>query len=261
MNKKVISAVLAGAMALSTMGVSAFAADKTIKAAGATTYKVTGTLAAPEINVTLPGTVGAVINPYGVSFQMKGETYGAQGVTSPLYTIKNNTTASAVAVNVTATLTVPTTGTGDAKAPSIVVAKKDTEIATNEKPATAKKTVYAVVAGAAAKTNVDVGDEAPALDLLGETPVDNVTTAVFEDATMDAKGATHTVTTLMVIPKGTEAKAETSEGAGDAVKATYGYGQFQLGGDVTDTKVTPWVSSDKLTINLVLDIGPAADPE
>lgn len=286
MNKKVISSVLAGAIALSTMGVSAFAAgDKQIKSAGATTYKVSATLAAPEINVTLPGTVAAVVNPYGVSFEMKGQTYGAQGVTSGLYTIKNNTTASAVSVVATATLTVPTKADANDKTikiPTIKVLDDGDAIETNETAKT--KAIFAYVAGAASTTNIEEG--AAVVDLVlfdGMTDAEgtaltketSVVEVPFVDATLSTKEApiTGTPTTLMVIPKATKAVAaqpavpESSEGAGDgkpavaAQKATFGYGQFQLGGDVTDTKITPWTSADKIAINLVLDIGPAADPQ
>ncbi|MDE7288188.1 MAG: hypothetical protein K2N71_01630 [Oscillospiraceae bacterium] len=276
MNKKVISSVLAGAIALSTMGVSAFAADKTIKTAGATTYKVSATLAAPEINVTLPGTVAAVVNPYGVSFEMKGQTYGAQGVTSPTYTIINNTTASAVSVVATATLTVPTTGSGEAKAPTIKVTTTEGDIATeNAKTTGAVKTIYAAVKGAAPTAAVapdalpgatkSDGKLVPNLILFPENDTQNevegAVTVAFVDATLSTKDApiTGTPTTLMVIPKATKVVYET-DGTTVKTPAKVGYGQFQMGGSVTDTKKTPWTSADKIAINLVLDIGPAADP-
>ena len=266
MNKKVISSVLAGAIALSTLGVSAFAAtaDKTIKTAGATTYKVTGTLAAPEINVTLPSAVAAVVNPYGVSFEMKGQTYGAQGVTSPLYTIKNNTTASAVSVVATATIAVPTTTDSDKnKIPTIKVTANEADIATeNAKTTGAVKTIYAVVKGAAPTAAVEVGKEK---DLIlfptGEQEAQAGAVEVpFTDVTLSTKDApiTGTPTTLMIIPKAT---AEVKDNDGNVTKAAkVGYGQFQMGGSVTDQKKTAWTSSDKLTINLVLDIGPSVDP-
>lgn len=275
MNKKVISSVLAGAMALSTMGISAFAADKTIKAAGATTYKVSATLAAPEINVTLPGTVAAVVNPYGVSFEMKGQTYGAQGVTSPTYTIVNNTTASAVSVTATATLTVPTTGTGDAKAPTIKVTANESDIGTeNAKETGAVKTIYACVKGAAGSAVTtdklpgakdSAGKVAPDLILFPandtQTEVEGAETLVFTDATLSTTAAPikGTPKTLMVIPKATKVVYET-DGTTVKTPAKVGYGQFAMGGSVTDTKKTPWTSADKIAINLVLDIGPAADP-
>ncbi|MBD5140487.1 MAG: hypothetical protein HDT25_03600 [Ruminococcus sp.] len=280
MNKKLISSVLAGAIALSTLSVSAFAAtaDKVVKTAGATTYKVTGTLAAPEINVTLPSAVGAVINPYGVSFEMKGQTYGAQGVTSPVYTIKNNTTASAVSVVATATIAVPTTTDADKnKIPTIKVTQTEGDIATeNAKTTGANKTIYAVVAGYAPTAAVTV-DKVPGyvdpndstkvvkdtqLFAVGDTAaVDGVTEVKFTDVTLSTKDApiTGTPETLMVIPKATAAVMDT-DGTTVKTAAKVGYGQFQMGGSVTDQKKTPWTSSDKLTINLVLDIGPAADP-
>lgn len=267
MNKKVISAIMAGAVALSTMGTSVFAADKVVKTAGATTYKVSATLAAPEINVTLPGAVSAVVNPYGVNFEMKGVAYGSQGVTSPLYTILNNTTASAVSVVATATLTVPVTktGTGDSAVttPNIVVTATEGDIATeNAKETGAKKTIYACVKGAAAASAVDT-DKVKDLILFptGEQEAAAGTeTIVFTDATLSTKEApiTGTPTTLMIIPKG-KAAVKAADGT-VTTPAKVGYGQFQLGGSVTDSKKTPWTSADKIAINLVLDIGPSVDP-
>ena len=267
MNKKVISSVLAGVMALSTLGTSVFAAttDKQIKTAGATTYKVAATLAAPEINVTIPGAVSAVVNPYGVSFEMKGVQYGAQGVTSGLYTIKNNTTASAVSVNVTPTLTVPTKSEKDSegktvKTPTIAVVDDGSKIGDEnaKDKGEATKSIYAIIAGAVG-SNTDV-DKAPKDLKLFKIKEDDelaasLKSAVFEDATTDDKNAVHTTTTLLVIPKATSTTAD-----GKVTITKYGYGQFQLGGEVTDTAKTPWTSADKININLVLDIGPCADP-
>ena len=265
MNKKVISSVLAGAMALSTLGVSAFAADKTVKTAGATTYKVAATLAAPEINVTLPGAISAVVNPYGVSFEMKGQTYGAQGLTSGLYTIKNNTTASAVQVNVTATLTVPTTKSGSGAdatiTPNIAVLTK----AASDYAKLKEKSIYAVIAGDVG-TNLPVStkdDAIPALTLFGDDAGENVAPVPFVDDTLVTKTNPSTAkpALLMTIPKATKAVAESAEGANDGVEATFGYGQFQIGGDITPNSVAVWTSADKINFNIVLDIGPAADPE
>ena len=259
MNKKVISAILAGTMALSTLGTTAFAADKVVKAAGATTYKVSATLAAPEINVTVPGAVSAMVNPYGVSFEMKGTTYGATGLASGTYTIKNNTTASAVLVSVTPTITVPTKADATDKTKKIPTIKVLADEASDYEKLT-EKSIYATVVGMPGDANVDVGtadDKIPAIDLTGK----KVTSVPFIDATLMDKDtlAAQKATGLMVIPKATKEVPESAEGADDGTPATFGYGQFTIGGDITPNSVATWTSADKISLNIVLDIGPCAD--
>lgn len=272
MNKKVISSVLAGVMALSIMGTSVFAADKAIKTAGATTYKVAATLAAPEINVTIPGSVSAVVNPYGVSFEMKGTLYGATGLASGTYTIKNNTSASAVMVSVTPTIVVPTklSDPKDKTSAKVQTIKVLTAEADDYSSLT-EKSIFATVVGLPASGTLPATTEdadIPALKLLddGKNKADkNVVTVPFIDATLmdsdtvkaqKAKG-------LMVIPKGVKAAAAVKDDDGNevtpAVEAAFGYGQFTIGGDITPNSVELWTSADKLSLNLILDIGPCAD--
>lgn len=120
MNKKIVSSILAGACALSCMSLSAFAADdafvpvvgdKEVEKTGQTTYSFEVGFEAPAINVTLPTTLKAVLNPYGIQVEIEdvGKT-GVDGVTSPVYTIANNTLDFGIVVKATAVADV---GTGD----------------------------------------------------------------------------------------------------------------------------------------------------
>lgn len=256
MNKKLMSSVLAGAMAVSTLSVAASAAtatDKTVTAAGSTTFKVSATVAEAVIDVTVPSGMSAVVNPYGIEITVKGgQVYGATGFTSPVYTIKNNTLISAVMVSVTPTITVPTASPakGEPKERTIAVVGTDADIATNETAKT--KAIYAYVAGLEG-TNTAVGTDPAALTIFNATTgatETGVTTAVFEDATMDEKGTPHTKSDLLLIPKADADSTDTTK------VAKYGYAQLQMGGAVTNTNITPWTKSDKIGVNLVLDIAP-----
>lgn len=107
MNKKVISSVLAGAMAVSTLGVSAFAAVPAAEAltSSSKSYAIDAGMNAPEITASIPTELKAVINPYKAI--VKDTIYGdsfASGVASPTYQIVNGMTDQ-LAVTVTPTIT------------------------------------------------------------------------------------------------------------------------------------------------------------
>lgn len=115
MNKKFISAIMAGALAISSLGISAFAADpaftpSTDKGAAyagkAQSYKIAATLATPELKVTLPTAITAVINPYGIKATVGKDAAGTNGVVSPVYAIKNKSMDMAITVSATASATV-----------------------------------------------------------------------------------------------------------------------------------------------------------
>lgn len=98
--KRFASTTLAGVMALS-LAVPAFAA-------GANTT-ITGTVAEITLNVTVPDTGDAVINPYGLPYKMgESNVVGQQIVTTAPLLIQNKSTA---ALKVTADVT-GTQGTG-----------------------------------------------------------------------------------------------------------------------------------------------------
>ena len=112
MNKKIISTILAGACALSAMSFSAFAdanlakqEDNQLEKAAAKTYSITAGVPTPALNVTIPTSINAIINPFGVAIEIEdvGMT-GTTGVTSPVYTITNNTTTFGIDVYATATV-------------------------------------------------------------------------------------------------------------------------------------------------------------
>lgn len=110
MNKKIVSAVLAGACAVSAMGFSVSAAtagNKSYTSASSVKLSASASIVTAEINVSVPSSISAVINPYGVPIENKGDVYAA-GVASPIYSIVNQSKVSNILINATASVTVPT---------------------------------------------------------------------------------------------------------------------------------------------------------
>lgn len=112
MNKKIISAVLAGACAVSAMSTSAFAAtaatNKQVTAISQVKLAATAGVASPVLNVSVPTAIAAVINPYGVAVTTKDGNVYDKGVSSVVYTIINQTESSGIQVTAIPTLTVNT---------------------------------------------------------------------------------------------------------------------------------------------------------
>ena len=105
--KKVISSIIASAVAVSTLGVSAFAAvpaaaklDSSTK-----TYDISAGLNGAEITASIPTEIKAVINPYNaiITDSVYGSSF-ASGVASPTYQIINGM-ADKLAVTATPTIT------------------------------------------------------------------------------------------------------------------------------------------------------------
>ena len=157
MNKKIIAAVLAGACAVSAMSITA-SANKAVTAAGEVKLAASAVVATPAIDVSVPSTVAVVINPYGVPVEVKGVTYGSEGVTSPLYTIVNKTTTSNIKVKATASVTVPTVADPTKEGANGATKGTKSAILVGTKAADAKKdngkSMFVYVAGS--KSSADV---------------------------------------------------------------------------------------------------------
>lgn len=200
--RKIFAAALAGLCAVSTMGVSAFAADEKVDTAGAKSYKVNAAFQAPTIDVSVPEEILGVINPYKIAVVIDGNTFESEGVASPRYTITNNSTE--VGINIDATYSAD--GLDE------------------------------IVATAAAVT--DGGKK------MAHVTLNSVATAVADDAattTLDMTTTEQTGELLSLEQKATD-------------KANVG--QIWIGGDVPEKPTEKWTASDKLSINVVLDINP-----
>lgn len=230
MSKRLLSAVLAGACALSCMTFAVFAVDDDdngteatvanqdnteLEKAGSKSYSITAGTHIPIINVTFPANFNAILNPYGIEVTIDdaGKTSTA-GVTSPIYAVTNNTTEVAI------TVTAKASARGSA---GITVLEEDPGTALEEE-ADEKKVYATVIASTQTPTSVELEAEK---------------TVVFKNASNTPNPEPEA---LMVLGKAT--KAEDS----DEVTPTNGYIQF--GGKIS--RKAAWTTTDKVTLNLVL---------
>lgn len=212
--QRIFAAALAGLCAVSTMGVSAFAADETIETSGAKSYKISAGFQAPTIDVTVPEEVLGVINPYKIPVVIGGVTFEAEGIASPKYTITNNSTQ--VGINVKATYS--------AEGLDGVVAT-EAEATTGN---TAKKKLAFVTLNATSP--LDIGD------------LDNCTPAT-GNITPLIMATTENTTPAMLLRLNTKTAGNNE-------------GDFWIGGAVIEEPAEKWAASDRLSINVVLDINP-----
>lgn len=212
--QRIFAAALAGLCAVSTMGVSAFAADETIETSGAKSYKISAGFQAPTIDVTVPEEVLGVINPYKIPVVIDGVTFEAEGIASPKYTITNNSTQ--VGINVKATYS--------AEGLDGVVAT-EAEATTGN---TAKKKLAFVTLNATSP--LDIGD------------LDNCTAAT-GNITPLIMATTENTTPAMLLRLDTKTAGNNE-------------GDFWIGGAVIEEPAEKWAASDRLSINVVLDINP-----
>ena len=288
--KKIIATVLASACAVSALAISASATTlKAVTAAGEVKLSASAAVATPAIDVSVPSTIAAVINPYGVAVTVNKIEYGAEGLTSPLYTIVNRTTTSNIKVTALASVVVPTTvvdtqntvqsikvvssatevksgesnngGTGGAKEKFLyayVVGSKAVEVQLDDTPETGNCTITA--AGVLNYTGSYESKLKPGTEgKLMEADTDNVVKKiVFVDATPVKTGSATAVAAntpvsqdLIVLRKATMA------GSKWAKDDKISYGQFQIGGKVNGDVV--WGTADKVTVNLTLNLAPTAD--
>lgn len=229
--RKILAAAMAGLCAVSTMGVSAFAADEPITTSGAKSYKISAGFQAPTIDVTVPEEVLGVINPYMIPVVIDGVTFEAEGVASPKYTITNNSTQ--VGINVKATYS--------AEGLDGIVATEDAAVKTDDANNKDKKKL----------AYVTLNSESP----LDVTKTDTTETPAGADPTQYVMAATENATPAMLLRLDTKTAGNNE-------------GDFWIGGAVIEEPAEKWTASDRLSINVVLDInpfntgagGPTADP-
>lgn len=100
--KKVVSAALAGAMALS-MSATALAADPNVTGTDPVDVEVTGTTQVPDIKVTIPTTASVVVNPYKLAVTVESNEFTDQIVSAPQFIKSESNTALDVTATVTGT--------------------------------------------------------------------------------------------------------------------------------------------------------------
>lgn len=292
--RKVISAILAGACALSAMSISALASSDastttTVKdtgkvvSVGETKYTVAGTVVTPVISVSLPSTLSAVINPYGVGVtDSKGNEYSSSGIASSEYVIRNYTTTSKVVVTAKASMTFTPakdpngTAATDTKSPYKVLNAAELKAITATKPMTEKGLGAYITTAVSTKNatgNKDSIDKASedALTLTynntaitaasgtpGSTTYKPASHIVFNDTTQYTKGGVKeaakdpTEGILMTLPAATK--------GADGKVDTYSYGKFAITGVLSPNTLAggTWTTADKISFNLVFNVAPTA---
>lgn len=218
MNKKVISSVLAGAMAISTMSVAASATEST------NTFSAKAGLKEFTINADIPAELETFINPYGA--QVKGTTGTgvvtavgySDGIISPVYSIKNKDTNTGLKVSATAKITGSSTVTLMTKPMLEDKLEKATE-----------KQVFA---------------------FLNTTKNANTTTPIFSSTKYVGNEEQ-----IVFTEDGTKAAGIMSLTNSSGDNAT---GYFYVGGQCTPNPETAWDSKDTVAIDLILDLVPSA---
>ena len=216
--------------------------NKDVNAIGSTKYTFTASVASPVIDVSIPTGISAVINPYGVPIRTKDGDYGADGIISPVYTVRNKTETSAIAIYAKAYLTVPKDKTG---MPSITVCGSPDEVKSKDEKAMSAYLLTCVSESGAA----DADSESKDLIQTNNVQYAKGKTIVFADATVNSENSNNG--TLMVIPK--------ANYEGGTLKDYY-YGHFMISGAVTPNSRTEWSTSDKVTLTVIFDILPCPDP-
>lgn len=231
--KKIVSAILAGACALSAMSFAVSAVDTALpkmgtqgtatEAAQKMTYSINAMVQYPDLDVIIPsaGTVGAVLNPFGLQFT--ASTTYLPDIYSPQYEVTNNSP-----VGVVVNATVSGSPKGNAKLVEAIAA----DSVAND--------ICMFVYGVAPVTNS--GAIAAKTAAITEKPAATANTDAAYVTTKE-----QTVKLLTLTAKGAT-PTDTSKGA------------FAFDGKLNKaaTLKNPWAATDGVTIKLVLDIAPKA---
>lgn len=233
MTKKRFGAtVMAGALALS-MAMPAYAGSATTPPSYKTT--INGAYTAPTLNVTVPGTVTAVVNPYGLPFDLVEGEVTIKGDNAKISTgtamLIENRSGSALKVGAKVKGTVKGSG----------VTFDTATIADNE---TSKK-IYAnfEAFNAPTLTEDNYNDEVTVANLFKDLKtadaVLKVNVTAGEDPAVDANGG-------LIL----------REGADDALQSG-SVGLFRLSGNATKKPTTDWASGDGFTVEVTFSFEPA----
>ena len=213
--------------------------NKNVAALGSTNYNFTAIPVSPVINVSVPTSISVVINPYGVAVQTKSGSYDSDGVTSPVYTIRNNTQTNAISVDAEAYLTVPKDkNSGE---PAITVYDDPDKVESSSKKSLSAYLLACVSESAVA----DEDSESANLIEANGVQYEKGETLVFADATSDSGNSNKGM--LMILPKADQLLG-------------YYYGHFKISGAVTEMSKAGWSSSDTIRLTIVFNFMPCPEP-
>jgi hypothetical protein len=275
-HKKLLSLVMAGAMA-TTLMVPAFAstantADSTASSglsaaattSGNTSTDVTGNYVAIPINVSVPSSAKAQINPYGLPVTIDAVATGGsdstisgwQIVSQPMYITNEGTVALKVSASVTAKVTGSKTGTAEM-------------VATAPTDKTTDKQIYAqlqMVANSAALTGYTGTSTSDWKTALTDADKDLLNAAFATDSTWNSASSL-TLSTDEAQSKAdmvtlAKVKDPTYETDGTTVKTPAAYDKgsvalFRIAGNVTEDPEVAWTTADGFTATIAFTFKPS----
>lgn len=231
-NKKIVSLALAGTLALSLVA-PAFAANNN-------STVITGAYQDIQIDVTVPASAAAVVNPYGLPIEFtesdgttKHEITGRQITTAPLY-IANNT---ALNLDVSVTVTGKTTGSLKFSATTNV----DSTTPANNAFVYLQGSPIELTAQEANLTSKD--DDADSLSDLVLNKVVAWDAAEYSEDTDVVVGTTKVTKDQFVTLKAAAVTAATADDAAFATYKTGSLAMIRLAGDLSPVLKTPWKES------------------
>lgn len=218
--KRLASAAVAGVMALS-MAAPAFAAE--------TATNITGTYRAITLNVTVPTTGTAIINPYGLPYDISGSTVSGQQITTGAPLLIQNKSAVPLSVSASAI--------GQVKGDFLFAASAPADTVTT-------KSGYVLVQMFAADgvTETNAADTEVLAQKFAALPENS------DDSTKD-------------IVVGTTAASKNDiltlrAGSSDGELVDGGAAFFRLGGKVVKSPATAWASTDGFTVKVAFTFEP-----
>lgn len=232
-NKKLMSLVMAGALSAS-LAVPAFAANNT-------TVEITGTYADTPIEVDVPTTGTAQINPYGLDVKIGTSTSkitGQQIVTQPLAVVNRTT------MDLDVNASVIGLATGNFKFAAAPIKGADPAVTTNSAFVYLEMTAGT---GSIIKTDGSLDQDVLNTQFAGWA----ASTYTANDATklVVSTKANDSTQALLTLAKGTEA-------SGKVTPAAAGVGLFRLTGDCVKSPKIAWADTDGFTATIAFTFGP-----
>lgn len=245
--KKILAGVLAAAsaMAISTSAFAVEAPDKTkaVTKPGETEYEAGVGLLSAELDVELPASMKAFLNPYGATVAVNEDTDASKilntknGIVSWGYEIINNTESFGIFVDVK-----------DLKGK---MTSKDGSLSDSAPSAGTKAAWIAMVGGKNATTATGAANTAPAAitAVISKTASGTDQTGKQTCLPVKADGSADSVSKFIYC------QAKDKEGANEMTKGVIGF--TGILGKSNSTATVEWTEDDSITLTYTLKISPA----
>ena len=220
--KKIMSTVLAGAMALS-LSATAFASGSTTDPLKQS-FDITGTTQAPTILITVPTSGAVTVNPYKMEVTVGTDKVEDQVISATQW-VENK---SDVAIQASVTVTGKVEGNAKLNATTTIPDPSNTKA-----KALTTNSVYLVFEAAV---------------------TDDATTAVVWSG--DSATVTDTEKVVVATKAASADLGTLAKGDGTAIGTSEGCLAFHLTGDAVETPTTAWTAADKVSVNVAFTFTP-----